>query len=251
MDLESLKAAMDAALAASQAAPADKDLQKKHAEAKKAYDDAVAEAKKKEDEGDGGGGDDFDEAKADEKTKAYLAKLRKENAGHRTKAKDLASQLKTSEDQKKAILKAAGIEDDSETPEEKLKVLSVESQQLAFRSAILESAVQHGIGKDDLEFFEFLVAKSVESLEEGEELTEEQMTEIVTKVKKGSKTPANSSVGNGGGGKGAPNPNPNPTEVTLEKFIRMSITEKSKLYETNVELYTSLMTQARAQKKLV
>ena len=248
MDLESLKAAMDAALVASQAAATDKKLQAAYAEAKKAYDEALA--KSKEDVEDDPEDDDPTEEKLDEKTKAYLAKLRKENAGHRTKAKDLASQLKISEDQKKAVLKAIGIESDDSKPEDKIKALSVESQQLAFRSAILESAVQHGIGKDDLEFFEFLVAKGVGELEEGEELSEDAMTAIVTKVTKAGKGKANTSVGTGDG-KGKKPAGDKDGEVTLAKFITMSITEKSKLYTDNVDLYTSLITEAKRQKKLV
>ncbi len=249
MDLESLKAAMEAALVASQAASADKDLQKAYAEAKKAYDDAVAKAELEIEEDP----EDPADPKLDDKTKAHIAKLRKEAAGHRTKAKDLASKLKVSEDQKKAILKAAGIEEDPQDPTETIKQLSVESQQLAFRSAILESAVQHGIGKDGLEFFEFLVAKAVGELEEGEELSDEAMTAIVTKVGQGAgKGSANTSVGTGGkGGKGAPDPKQTPGEVTLAKFIRMTITEKSALYEKNRDLYVSLLAEAKAQKKLV
>lgn len=260
MDLASLKKAMEAALAASQADASNKDLQKAYAEAKKAYDDAVvakAEADKKAAGGDENDDEDdeVDEEELDEKTKAYLAKLRKENAGHRTKNKELVSKLNVSESQKKKILEAAGIEVDTETPEEKLKSISAESQQLAFRTAILESAVEHGIGKDSLEFYEFLVAKAVEALEEGEELSDEAMEEIISKVKKaGGKGGANTSVGTGADGKGGknpPDPNKKVGEVTLEKFIRMSITEKSKLYETNLDLYTELTAQARAQRKLV
>lgn len=250
MTLEELKALMDEALKASQAASSDKKLQTAYETAKAAYEAKLAEA---EGDPDPAAEVDPDETKLDEKTKAYLAKLRKEAAGHRTKAKDLASKLKISEDQKRAVLKAVGIEDESESPEEKLKTLSTESQQLAFRTAILESAVENGIGKDDLGFYEFLVSKAVQALEEGDELSEEQMAEIVAQVGKrgGGKGSANSSVGTGGKGKGAPNPEPKAGDVTLEKFIRMSITEKSKLYETNEDLYLSLMSQAKAQKKLV
>lgn len=260
MDLASLKKLMDEALAASQADASNKDLQKAHAEAKKAYDDAVI-AKAEADAAAGTDEDEDDDQKVDEekldgKTKAYLAKLRKENAGHRTKNKELVSKLGVSEAQKKAILKAAGIEDESESPEEKVKSLTADSQQLAFRTAILESAVEHGIGKDNLEFYEFLVAKAVEGLKEGEELSDEAMEAIITKVKKaaGGKGGANTSVGTGADGKGGktpPDPNSKTGEITLEKFIRMSVTEKSKLYETNLDLYTTLMAQARAQRKLV
>jgi len=250
MDLESLKAAMEAALAASQAAASDKKLQAAYAEAKKAYDDAVAEAEKNKGNPDPDP-EDLDEEKLDAKTKAHIAKLRKEAAGHRTKAKDLASQLGKSEEQKKAILKAAGVELETEDPETKLKALTAESQQLAFRTAILESAVENGIAKDQVEFFEFLVSKEAATLKENEEISDEKMVEIVAKVKAGGGgNKANSSVdGKGGGGK--PPPKENTTEVTLEKFTRMTMAEKSKLYETNVDLYTSLSNEARRLKKLV
>ncbi len=248
MTLEELKALMEEALKASQAAAGDKALEQAAAVAKKAYDDAVAEAEKNKNQ-DGDGEEDPDESKMDDKTKAYLAKLRKENAGHRTKAKDLASKLQTSEQQKKAILKAAGIEEDSQTPEQKLEAASLQSQQLALRSAILESAVENGIGKDSLDYFEFLVAKAVGELKEGEELSDEAMSEIVTKVKKSGGTSANTTVGTGKGN--PPPPDKKTGEITLEKFIRMSITEKSDLYTKNLDLYTSLVNEAKRQKKLV
>ncbi len=251
MDLESLKAAYEAALAASQADASNKALEKTAAEAKKAYDDAVTAAEKAKGQGSGDPNlDEFDETKADEKTKAYLAKLRKENAGHRTKAKELASKLTESEERKKAMLKAAGIEVETEDPAELLEVARAGNEQLAFRSAILESALQNGIGKDDFEFYEFCVAKAVGELQEGDELTDEQMAEIVKRVKtKSAGAAANSSVGAGGGGNR--NPAANDTTVTLEKFLRMNITEKSALYEKNLDLYKELMAQAKAQRKLI
>lgn len=250
MTLEELKAAMDAALVASQAASTDKALQVAYAQAKKAYDDAKTESEKE------GGGDpdpeELDEEKLDAKTKAHIAKIRKEAAGHRVKAKDLASKLTASEEQKKAILKAAGIEVETENPAEQLKVAQSESQQLALRSAILESAVENGIGKDGLDYYEFLISKEMAGLKEGEELSEEQITKVVAKVKTAGGKAANTSVGNGGGdGKGTPNPNANAGAITLDKFVRMSITEKSKLYQDNLDLYTSLVSEAKAKKMLV
>lgn len=248
MTLEELKALMDAALAASQAASTDKALQLKYAEAKKAYDDAIAAAEADPTDPDP---EELDEKKLDAKTQAHIAKLRKEAAGHRTKAKDLASQLGKSEEKTKAILKAAGIELEAENPTEQLKIAQAESQQLAFRTAILESAVENDIAKDQVEFFEFLVSKEAAALKDGEELSEEKMAEIVKKVKAGGggKGSANSSVGAGGGKK--PPPKENEGEITLEKFTRMTMTEKSKLYETNVDLYTTLSNEARRLKKLV
>jgi hypothetical protein len=251
MDLESLKAAMEEALKAHQAASTDKALEQAYAVAKKAYEDALAAAEADPDPATTTT-PVVDESKLDETTKAYLAKLRKENAGHRTKNKELVSKLSTSEDQKKKILEAAGITVDTETPEEKLKSISAESQQLAFRSAILESAVQNGISKDGLDYFEFLVAKEVQGLAEDEELADEKMAEIVAKVKKSAGGgSANTTVGTGGKGGNPPPPVTDPGEVTLEQFVRMSITEKSALYMKNVDQYEKLYKAAKSQKKLV
>lgn len=243
MDLESLKKAMEDAKALADAKPDDAELKAKFAEAKKAYDEAVEEENSSA----------FDESKADAKTQAYLAKLRKENANHRNKNKDLLTKLSTSEEQKKAILKAAGIETDEQSPEDKLKSLQAESQTLAFRAGILEAAVAQGIGKDDVEYFEFLVAKEAASLQEGEELDDEKMKVIAAKAKRGAgKGAANTSVeGDGKGGSGNPPPPDKGGSITLEKFISMSMVEKSKLYEVNPTLYSELIAQARAKKKLV
>lgn len=246
MDLEDLLKAMEAAKATALAKPDDKALQTAFAEAEKAYNDAKAAA-----EADPNNEEHLeDDPKLDEKTKAYIAKLRKENASARTKNKDLASKFKISEDQKKAILKAAGIETEEDDPAEKIKTLSAQSDQLALRSTILESAIQQGIKADDLEFYQFLVSKALADLKDEEELDEEKLAEIVKKVNKASTKGAGSSVGTGKDGKKPPNPEGN-GEVTLDQFIRMSITEKSVLYEKNPDLYKELVAEAKAKRKLV
>jgi len=254
MDLESLKLAMDEAKAKATASPKDESLQSAFIAAEKAYNDAKAAADA-DHTGDGGEGDseNLDESKLDEKTKKYLAKLRKENASHRTKSKDYKSKLEESETRRKAILKAAGINDDERSPEEKLAALEAEKQTQAFRSAILESAIQHGITADQVEYYEFLVTKATNALTEGEELSEEKLVEIVSSVKKAGGKSANSTVG-GGDGKGGSGSSPAPGgsgAMTLEKFCSLSIVEKSKLYTDNPSLYEELMKTARAKKKLV
>lgn len=208
-----------------------------------------------EDEGGEGGeagdgkGDESDESKWDEKTKAYVRKLRDENAKHRTKGKDLKSKLEQSEAQKKAILKAAGIEVENEDPAEKLKETQATTQTLAFRNAILESAVQNGIAGDQVEYYEFLVTKAVNGLEDGDELSDEALTEIVAKVR-GGKGKANTGLGKEGKGGKAPG-GQQTGEVTLDKFCRMSMMEKSKLYNDNEALYLELMKEAKSKKRLV
>lgn len=244
MTLDELKAKWEAAAAEAAKDSENADLKAKAEAAKAEYDAKKAE----EDQVDP---DALDEDSLDEKTKAHIAKLRKENASHRTKAKDLASKLKTSDEQKKAILKAAGIEDESEKPEERVKTLTATSQQLAFRSAILEAAVEHGIAKDQLEFFEFLVQKEAGKLEENEELSDEQLAEIVAKVKKQGAGVANTSVEGDEGGNKTPAPNGGNKGVTLDQFVRMSMTQKSELYTKNPKLYEQLVTEAKAKKRLV
>lgn len=248
MTLEELKAAWDQAIADALKDPSDKDLAKATEEAKAAYETAKAKAD------DEGGEDDEtglnpDETKLDDKTKAYLKKLRDENAKHRNKSKDLASKLKVTEEQKRAILKAAGIETDEEKPEEKVKKLQGETQSLAVRSAILESAIHFGISRDDLEFYEFLVTKEASKLEEGDELAEEALAAIAQKVKKAATSKgANTSVGDGNKGKPAPKPGPN-GEVSLGEFLKMGIMAKSKLYQAHPEVYNKLVEEAQASKK--
>lgn len=242
MTLEELKAAWDAAKAKAEAAPEDVALKAAAEAAEQAYNEAKEKAEGEEDD------DGIDDSKLDEKTKSYVEKLRKENAKHRVKGKDLASKLKLSETQRKAILKAAGIEDDSDTPEEKVKSLTAESQTLSFRNAVLELAVEQGIPKEQLKFFQFLVAEAVGELEEGDELSEETLADIVKQAQGGTGKAAKSSVG--GGGK---SPKPGETsEIDLAKFLAMGINERSLLYGKNPEAYLKLTEEAKAKgKKLV
>lgn len=250
MNIEQLKAAMDDALEALKKDPQNAELKTKADEAKAAYEAAV----ESEGEGDDQSGESVDESKLDDKTKAYIAKLRKENAKHRTSKKDLKSKLTEAEEKKRAILKAAGIElDDEEDPAEKLKTVQAETQTLSFRNAILESAIQHGVPGDAVDYFSYLVTESVGKLEDGEELSEEMLSEIVAKVKKvsgGGK--ATTTVGKGGKSSGnAPAPEGKTGDVTLPKFVKMTISEKSDLYTKNRELYESLVKEAKEKKLLV
>lgn len=237
MELEALKQAMDAAKVAHLAAPDDEALKTAFETAKSAYD-AALEAEPE---------DDFDESKADDRTKKYIAKLRKEAGSHRTKAKDLASKVKSEQDRVKAILKAAGIESEDEDPTTKLKEADQQKHALAFSNAVYKEAIKNGIGEDQLEFFEFMVAKAINELDEGEELPEEALMAIVNKCKKsGASKKANSSTNSA-----TPPPGDNPDKISLEKFCLMTILEKSKLYESNKDLYAELYAQAKAKKKLV
>jgi hypothetical protein len=251
MTLAQLLEAMNAAKAALEAKPEDEALKTKYEEAKAAY-----EAKKAEEEGDDEDEDSLDESSLDEKTKKYIAKLRKENGNHRTKAKDLKSKLQTSEEQKKAILKAAGIEFEDEKPEEKLKSLSAQNEQLLFEKALSESALSHGIPAEGFKYYKFLMTEALGELDEGEELSDERIDEIVQEAKGfkgGKKPPANSSVNGGGNGGGNPPPPKKEGDnvVTLDKFLAMGTLAKSDLYLKSRALYEQLYAEAKAKKKLV
>lgn len=246
--LEELKKILDAALAASKADPENEELKTKAEEAQAAYD-----AKKQEEDEDQDDESKPDESKWDKSTAAYIKKLRKEAADNRTKKKDLASQLKDSEEKRKAILKAAGIEDESEKPEEKLKTAVSANEGLAFENAVMQHALKNGVGSDQLKYFQFLVADRISTLEEGEELSEDEIAELAKQARKaGGKGPANTGVGNGGKGGTTPPPAGNGGgEVTLGKFVRMNMGEKEKFYRENPDAYKSLMKEARQKNMLV
>lgn len=202
---------------------------------------------------------DFDNPQWDEQTKKYIQNLRRENASYRTKAKGLEDNM-TALNQKmdtfqSGIKKALGIEDSKLTPEQQVEALTSHNNQLTEGYAILETALEHGIDKNGLKYFKFLLQERLSELDEGEELGEEDLTKIAQDVKaKFSSTGMNgnsTSVTNGNGnGQGTPNPNKT-EEMGLEEFCSLSIVAKSKLYQTKPELYTKLRSQAVAAGRFV
>ncbi len=98
-----------------------------------------------------------------------------------------------------------------------------------------------------------MITKAVGALEDGEELSDEDLAEIVAKCKAQGKTSANSSVkGKGKDGKGKEDPAPgDDKEISLDQFLRMTITEKSNLYLKQPDVYKQLASEAKAKKKLV
>jgi hypothetical protein len=254
VDLKQLLEAMNAAKAAFEASPKDKALEAAFNEAKLAYETAKAAAEEDEEpdpqDPSNPPGEDQDESKWDDKTKALIKKLRGENAKHRTKAKELGSQVKTEQDRVKAILKAAGIESDDAKPEEQVKALTQTTNELAFRNAVLESAVQNGIPSEGVKYFQFLIQDATSQLAEGDELSEEKLAEIVAEAKKrGGGKAATTTVG-GGNGKPAPRPGES-GQLTLDQFCRMSITEKSELFNKSPDIYKALYAEAKAKKRLI
>lgn len=189
---------------------------------------------------------DFDLSKQPKEVQDLVKGLRSENAKFRTGNKSLSDRLGKMESGLKSIF--GGDEEDDEAPEEKVKQLSSHAQSLEIKNAMLELAVDNGIGKDQREYFEFLMGKALDSLEEDEELSEEAFEEILSKSRpQGSKGTANSSVDDKGAGKKDPN---GQTGIKLEEFLGMSITQKSKLYSDKPDVYNALMGEAR-NKKLI
>lgn len=268
MKLKELKAALDEAARKLAENPDDAALKTAHAEAKSAYEAALASLEDDEDEdedegkkgkkdpapGEGEDGDEeeddsLDESKLDPKTKAYIAKLRKENAKHRTKAKNARN---SNAELLKKFKEVLG-ESDEEDPEVLAKNLKSENEGLALRSIVLEQAVEYGVGKDAREFFEFFVGKKFASLEEGEELSDEDFAEAAKLAKKAARN-----IGGGDGGGGSRTSvddtnaggNPNKTKgVTLEQFKNMTVTEKSDLFIKNRTLYDELFAQANPKRR--
>lgn len=168
-----------------------------------------------------------------------LKDLRGESAKYRTQNKTLAERLEKLEKGLKGVF--GEDEQDDSDPTEKVKTLSQVNSSLEVKNAMLQLALENGIGVDEYEFFEFKMGKALESLEEGQEMTEDELTQIISGVKaKSGKGPANSSP------KDTVKPPPaSGGEVTQEEFNKMTITQKSKLYQTNAALYEKLMKNSK------
>lgn len=181
--------------------------------------------------------------------KAYLEKLRKENAKFRTRSKELDSKysnLNTKFSKIENGLKSLfGEGEGSETdPEVQVSQLTEALQAKDIQHSITELAYDHAVPKEDKEYFEYLMMKRLQNLGEDEELGEDDIAEIA-KQAKARKGAGASSVGTGD----KPNGAANPTAITLAQFKKMSITEKSALYGKNPKLYESLTIQAKENRQ--
>jgi galactokinase len=189
----------------------------------------------------------------DEKTAAYIKKLRAENASFRTKASSLETKVaelqgslgKLQVGMKKAL--GLGDEGDDTPPEQKLEALTQHSETLAVQNAVLGIALENGIPASQLEYFQYLMGKKLASLADDEEMTEEDVDALVAEAKsKGA--PGVTTTGAGGSGN-APQPG-SKNAVSLEQFVKMTVSEKSQLYGQQPEMYKALMAEA-VQKRLL
>jgi len=186
---------------------------------------------------------EVDESKLDEKTRKYIQGLRKESAGYRTKHK-------TSEGNLAQVKKLLGLDPaDSMSAEQKIAALQGQSEAQQFQSAVLQNAVEHGVGKESLKYFSFLLTEAREGLADGEELAEDAIKAAALEAKaKAVKPKATSSVNPQVGG--ATTPVAGDGSLTVEAFATMTVSEKSKVFTEQPELYERLWKQA-TEKNLI
>ena len=121
---------------------------------------------------------DFDSL--DPKTQKYIKSLRNENKERRTEFNKMSARMETFEKGLKKLF--GGEDDDTGSPEEKLEAASSQLNSSVTENIILKLALSNGItGEENVEYFQFLMNKKLESLEEGEEVSDEDVEEIISK----------------------------------------------------------------------
>lgn len=183
-----------------------------------------------------------------EEQKAYIESLRKENAKYRTKSKELETQYSTINERFSKMEKGLkglfgeGEEGDDLPPEQKLEVMQAQNETLVLNNALTEAALEYGVSKQDYSYFKFLVQEKLQALDEGEELTEEDLDVIAKQSKRGAGA-SSTSVEDG------EIPPESSGGITLESFKAMGINERSVLFSKNEALYKQLVSQERASAK--
>jgi hypothetical protein len=192
------------------------------------------------------GDDELDLDSLPEATRNYIKKLRRESAKYRTKASNLEGMLGQ---QSERIKKLAGGDDDDTPPEKRVEELGATASTLAFENAILQTAVDHGIGKEGLKYYKFLVQERMQELGEGEELSDDDLEEIADEARaKTTKTRAKTSVTDGDSKSGkAPGTK---SGVTVEQFARMTIAEKTEFRQKSPDQYAALWNEAMDKRLL-
>ncbi len=162
--------------------------------------------------------------------------LRTENAKHRTNNNNLSTRMEKFENGFKSMF---GEQDADADPQVQLETMQGEYESVATQNAILSIALENGVvGAENVEYFQFLMDKSLNSLKEGEEMSQEQLGEILSKCSKGNNANANTSTNDGK--KGGQGPDQKDGDVTQEDFDKMGILEKSALYRSKPDLYNKL-----------
>ena len=187
------------------------------------------------------GGDSFDTLPAF--AQKMVKDLRKENASYRTKAKALEERMGTIESGLKSIF--GGEEGNEIPPEQQLGMAQQQLEAFATQNQILGLAIEHGIPKEGVKYFNYLLNDRIESLEEGEEIGEEDIAALAQEARA-------KSGGIPGGNTTSVQPNSAPKqgsqsgEVSLEQFGRMTIEERTQLFRKNPNRYHSLMAEMKS-----
>lgn len=196
---------------------------------------------------DGGEGGEPKGPQTLEEAQALIKSLRKEAGDRRTENKSLKDKLTGYDNQFKQIKGHLGIKDEEEdTPENRIAALTQNNDQLQMDLSIMQLARENGIAPEDDKYFRFLLAEKFEGLGEDEELSEEALTEVLTQVQAVSKKKPASSTGQGGGKK--PNGEQDKGAVTVEQFAKMSLSQRTEIYDKNPTLYSELMSKARSSR---
>lgn len=210
----------------------------------------------KPDDGKGKGKqDELDLSKLDDETQRYIKQLRRENAKYRTKATNLETNYNQLTDRVKKIAGGKDGEEDAMSAEERLAAHEQQSGALAFDNAVMNAALEHGVGKSDLKYFRFLVNEKASVLGEGEELTDEDLADIAEEARRttgGERKRTKTSVtGKEDGRDGSEKRPDGKDKVDLDKFCKMNMYQKADFQRQNPELYADLFKEAVKNRRLV
>jgi len=185
-------------------------------------------------------GDKFDFDSLPSSAQDYIKSLRTESAEHRTKNNNLSTRLENIEKGMKTMF---GGEDQELSPEEQISQISQTNETLSYENAIMGMAYENGIPMDNYEYFNFLMDKEVNGLEEGQELSEETLMGVIGKAKGFNQSMDNTNTSVDDQGNAVKDPN-NSSGMTLDQFSSMSVVEKSELYIKSPAVYEQFMKQA-------
>lgn len=198
-------------------------------------------------------GDDPQDSKWDESTKAYIKKLRAENAKYRTGKKESEEKVNQFSETLNKVKEAFGLGEDDMSLEDKVALAQETVSEQEFRLAVRDLAIEGGIsGKESFEYFEFLMQKAANNLGDDGEITEDEITEMVKKAQsfggKGQSGKFQSSIADKGTGGSSGNPTPNTGDALgVDDFAKMTFTEKGQLFAQNPDLYKKLNAEATAK----
>lgn len=213
--------------------------------------------KKDGDDGKTKDSEEVDLSALPQETQDYIKKLRRESAKYRTKANNLETSQQALVTKIKSLTKAGGEGDDEEelSPEQQVEQLDAVSQNLSFDNAILSIAIEHGVDKASIRYFRFLVSEKMQELGEGEELSDEDLADLAeeaskTSGRKSAKTSVTGSDDGKGSGKSGKAPG-NSKTIDIAQFMKMTVSQKTELRNTNEDLYVALMTEAKEKRLFV